>query len=62
MGSFKIELIEGLVNHFDKIICHNILVHNHAGSFGYIINPAFKHTSSLNIQREKVEVINQSEA
>lgn len=55
---FKIELIEGLVNHFDKIICHNICEDNHAGSFGYIINSAFKTYIELKYPG-KVEVINQ---
>jgi hypothetical protein len=55
---FKIELIEGLVNHFDKIICHNICEDNHAGSFGYIINSAFKTYIELKYPKN-VEVINQ---
>jgi hypothetical protein len=55
---FKIELIEGLINHFDKIICHNICEDNHAGSFGYIINSAFKTYVELKYPG-KVEVINQ---
>jgi putative AlgH/UPF0301 family transcriptional regulator len=42
---FKIELIEGLINHFDKIICL-IYADNHAGSFGYIINQRLKHMSN----------------
>ena len=55
---FKIELIEGLIQHFDKIICHNICEDNHAGSFGYIINSAFKTYIELKYP-ERVEVINQ---
>jgi hypothetical protein len=55
---FKIELIDSLIAHFDKIICHNICEDNHAGSFGYIINSAFKTYIELKYPG-KVEVINQ---
>lgn len=55
---FKIELIDSLIAHFDKIICHNICEDNHAGSFGYIINSAFKTYIELKYP-DKVEVINQ---
>lgn len=39
---FKIYLVEGVVNHFDKVICYDICEDNHAGAFGYVINSAFK--------------------
>ena len=55
---FKIELIDSLISHFDKIVCHNICEDNHAGSFGYIINSAFKTYIELKYPG-KVEVINQ---
>jgi hypothetical protein len=39
---FKIKLIDALAPHFSKIICNNICNDNHAGSFGYVVNSAFK--------------------
>lgn len=39
---FKILLIDSLINHFNKIKFVNICNDNHAGSFGYIVNSAFK--------------------
>jgi hypothetical protein len=40
--SFKIHLIDALAPHYSKIICNNICNDNHAGSFGYVVNSAFK--------------------
>lgn len=39
---FKIRLIDNLAPFYDKIICNNICNDNHAGSFGYVVNKAFK--------------------
>ena len=39
---FKIKLIDALAPHYSKIICNNICNDNHAGSFGYVVNSAFK--------------------
>ena len=39
---FKVRMIDELVKHYEKIICNNICVDNHAGSFGYVVNSAFK--------------------
>lgn len=39
---FKMRILNGLVNHFDEIIFNNICNDNHAGSFGYFVNAAFK--------------------
>jgi len=39
---FKISLIDVLVYHYKKIHVVNICNDNHAGSFGYIVNSAFK--------------------
>ena len=39
---FKISLIDALVQYYDKIQIVNICNDNHAGSFGYIVNSAFK--------------------
>jgi hypothetical protein len=40
--SFKVMLIDALIQHYDRIICHNICEDNHAGAFGYVVNSAFK--------------------
>lgn len=39
---FKIMLADSLAEHYDKIIINNICNDNHAGSFGYVVNSAFK--------------------
>lgn len=39
---FKIKMIDALAPYYDKIICNNICNDNHAGSFGYVVNSAFK--------------------
>lgn len=39
---FKIKMIDCLAPHYSKIICNNICNDNHAGSFGYVVNRAFK--------------------
>lgn len=39
---FKITLIDSLAEHYNKIIVNNICNDNHAGSFGYVVNSAFK--------------------
>ena len=53
---FKITLIDSLKNHYDRIICHNICNDNHAGSFGYVVNSAFKSISES--KDSKVSVVN----
>ena len=40
---FKIRLIDNLAPFYEKIICNNICNDNHAGSFGYVVNSAFKN-------------------
>lgn len=40
--NFKIALVSSLKNHYNEIQCVNICNDNHAGSFGYIVNSAFK--------------------
>lgn len=39
---FKIKLIDSFAPYYSKIICNNICNDNHAGSFGYVVNSAFK--------------------
>ena len=39
---FKLTLIESLAPYFDKIVSVNITNCNHSGSFGYMINSAYK--------------------
>lgn len=54
--SFKVKMIDSLAPYYEKIICHNICNDNHAGSFGYVVNSAFK--SICEIKYSNVEVIN----
>jgi hypothetical protein len=55
--AFKISMIQSLVPYYDKIVCHNVCEDNHAGSFGYIVNSAFKAVCEAMF--DNVEVINQ---
>ena len=54
--SFKIKLIDRLVNYYSKIECNNICEDNHAGAFGYVVNSAFK--SIIEQKYENVKVTN----
>ena len=53
---FKMALIDGLHDSYDYIICNNICNDNHAGSFGYLVNSAFKKL--VNVKYKNVEVVN----
>jgi hypothetical protein len=53
---FKMILVDGLVNYYDLIVFNNICNDNHAGSFGYFVNKAFKDI--VNIKYPEVEVNN----
>jgi len=55
---FKIKMIDSLVTHYNKINIVNICNDNHAGSFGYIVNSAFKTIIDLKYP-DRVNVINQ---
>lgn len=55
---FKIKLVDSLIQHFDNIQFINICNDNHAGSFGYIVNSAFKQYIELKYPKG-IEVINQ---
>lgn len=55
---FKIKMIDALFTHYTKIKVVNICNDNHAGSFGYVVNSAFKTYIELKYP-ENVEVINQ---
>jgi len=55
---FKIALIDNLIPYFDKIQFVNICNDNHAGSFGYVVNSAFKAYIELKYPNN-IEVINQ---
>jgi len=55
---FKIRMIDALVNHYDRIVCHNITDDNHGGSFTYIVNSAFKVYVEMKYPGV-VEVVNQ---
>lgn len=54
---FKITLIDALIHYYDKINIVNICNDNHAGSFGYIVNSAFK--SYIELKYKNVVVTNQ---
>jgi hypothetical protein len=56
--TFKITMVDFLVQHYDKIHIVNICNDNHAGSFGYIVNSAFKTYIDLKYP-DNVFVINQ---
>ena len=55
---FKIRLVDALLQHYNFIKFVNICNDNHAGSFGYIINSAFKTYIELKYPNN-IEVINQ---
>lgn len=55
---FKIKMIDALVEYYAKIKVVNICNDNHAGSFGYIVNSAFKTYIELKYT-DNVEIINQ---
>ena len=44
---FKSKLLDSLAPYFDKIVCNNICNDNHAGSFGYLVNSAFKNIAEI---------------
>jgi hypothetical protein len=54
---FKIKMIDALIPYYNKIECTNICNDNHAGSFGYIVNSAFK--AYIELKYENVKVSNQ---
>ena len=39
---FKTRMIERLIPYFSDIICHNVCIDNHSGSFAGVLNHAFK--------------------
>jgi len=53
---FKLKLVQSLLPYYDEIICHNVCEDNHAGSFGYILNSAFK--TAIEMMSDKVRVVN----
>jgi len=55
---FKIAMIDELFKHYSHIKVVNICNDNHAGSFGYIVNSAFKTYVELKYP-DNIEVINQ---
>jgi hypothetical protein len=55
--SFKVKLIDALIPYYNNIECINICNDNHAGSFGYIVNSAFK--AYIELKYENVKVVNQ---
>jgi len=55
--TFKIKLIDTLVHYFSEIEVYNICEDNHAGSFGYVVNSAFK--KFIELRYNNVNVVNQ---
>ena len=55
--AFKIKMIDALIPYYNSIECINICNDNHAGSFGYIVNSAFK--AYIELKYENVKVTNQ---
>lgn len=55
--AFKIKMIDALIPYYNQIECINICNDNHAGSFGYIVNSAFK--AYIELKYENVKVTNQ---
>ena len=55
--AFKIKMIDALIPYYNNIECTNICNDNHAGSFGYIVNSAFK--AYIELKYENVKVTNQ---
>lgn len=53
---FKMYVLSGLVDKYNKIVIHNVCNDNHGGSFGYAVNSAFKAVVSAKFAH--VEVIN----
>ncbi len=53
---FKMSLVDNLHDSFDTIVCNNICNDNHAGSFGYLVNSAFKKL--VDVKYKNVEVNN----
>ena len=55
--SFKIQLIDNLLQYYTEIEVINICEDNHAGSFGYVVNSAFK--KFIELRYDRVKVVNQ---
>ena len=54
---FKMIILDGLTPYYDRIYFNNICNDNHAGSFGYFLNKAFKEIAELKY-KDKVTVDN----
>jgi hypothetical protein len=52
----KLYLIERLSREYSHIVCNNICEDNHAGSFGYVVNSAFKQI--VDYKFDNVAVVN----
>ena len=54
---FKLKILYGLVNNYDRIYFNNMCNDNHSGAFGYFVNEAFKKIAEIQF-KDKVTVIN----
>lgn len=52
--SFKMHIVDKLVNYYDDLTFNNICNDNHAGSFGYFVNSAFKNIVRVKYPHVKV--------
>jgi hypothetical protein len=52
----KMLIVDGLVGHYESITFNNICNDNHAGSFGYFVNQAFKNI--VNEKYPHIKVVN----
>lgn len=52
--SFKLKILYGLISHYKEIHFNNICNDNHAGSFGYFVNEAFKQIAELQFKNVTV--------
>ena len=52
---FKMILLDLLVSHYKKIVFNNICNDNHAGSFGYFVNSAFKEIAERKYKHVTVQ-------
>jgi hypothetical protein len=51
---FKLKVLYGLISHYKEIHFNNICNDNHAGSFGYFVNEAFKQIAELQFKNVTV--------
>lgn len=53
---FKLNLLEDLLPHYSKIVCHSVIEDNHSGVFSYFVNKAVKDICDV-LYKDRVEYI-----